>query len=565
MHPKHLLCKLLPDSVDILCTHPMFGPQSGARSWIGLPFMFEKVRVRQQVAGALAASVLQFFERQGCQMIAMSCEEHDEYAARSQFITHFTGRVLGNLKLSSTPVDTQGFKAVLRLIDQTNNDSFDLFYGLYKHNTFSQAQIADVTSAVARVSHDLIHFNERSAGLSALLGRVGTSKTASQSARAAELKAQGKDIIATLGVGEPDYPPPQCVQQAVLEAFDRGDHTYTPVPGIPALRQAICKSLSDRKDMHYEPDEVVCCSGGKQAIYAAVLATVEPGDEVFIPTPAWVSYEEMTKLAGGTPVTALRPAGYQLSEKYLRAHLTKNTKLIILCSPCNPSGVIYSTASLEAVVRVLQSPGFERVLVLVDEIYEQLVYDVEHKSLASFPGMRDRAITVNGFSKAFAMTGLRLGYATAPKNIAKAMCSLQSHMTTCPTSVVQWGGVAALEKTPPEWMPNVLKVLRVKRDLVMSELAKMDGVKSYTPEGAFYVLPDVSCCFAGRGGKSVEEGGVTNATEFATKLLDYGLSLVSGEAFGAPGTVRISFATSEEQLKQAMSRLGQLVKDLRAS
>jgi aspartate/methionine/tyrosine aminotransferase len=425
----------------------------------------------------------------------------------------------------------------------------ELFFGLYQHNTFSRAQITDFLAAVHDVRSDLMRL-EGPQKLSSLMDRVSGSPTAAMAARAAELKAQGKDIVSTLGVGEPDYPPPPCVAPAIADALAHGRHRYTVSMGIPELRQAICDDLKTRKGVSYTPAQVICSTGGKQALFQAIMATVEAGDEVVLPTPCWVSYTEMVKLAGATPVflPRVQTSQFQLTESMLLEKMSPNTKAIIICNPCNPTGVPYTRASLEAVAAVVARPEFARTLVISDEIYEGMVYEgEEHICFAALPGMFDKTVIINGFSKRFAMTGLRLGYGAAPTEIIKATNVLQTQITTCPASIIQWAGVAALKDTPPSWEEGNMEILRTRRDLICSALETIPGIKYVRPSAAFYVLANVEdLCGTAE---------TPDSDAFALQLLDAGLSLVSGAAFEAPGHVRIAFAASTEELKEAMARL----------
>ena len=383
------------------------------------------------------------------------------------------------------------------------------------------------------------------------------------------MRAQGIDVTGGLCVGEPDFRPPEQVVDATIEAVRAGDTRYTAVSGTVALREAIAKDLESRKGIRYNATtDIVVANGAKQAVYQGVLAVAGVGDVVLIPAPYWPSYPEMVQLAGATPVIVETTAesGYLLSPDQLRAALEKhadNVKLLILCNPSNPTGGVFSKEALEGLCEVLKD--FPDVYVLADEIYDQLVYSDDDEeeaeslngaspstfaatrcpSMAGLPGMWERTLTVNGFSKSFAMTGFRLGYLAAPPKLARACTTLQSQFTSCASSLAQAAGVAALTQVPETWLASKVKELKGKRNHCLSRLATMPHVTVHVPpQGAFYVLPDLSA-YCG-----------TDDVQFCGDLLQQErLALVPGSSFGAPGTVRISYATSMEELDLAMDKL----------
>uniref|UniRef100_A0A6B2KXB7 Prephenate dehydratase domain-containing protein n=1 Tax=Arcella intermedia TaxID=1963864 RepID=A0A6B2KXB7_9EUKA len=556
-HPKTLLERYAPPSCDVLCTHPMFGPDSGAASWVGLPFIFEKIRVRDFHK---MSRFLSFFEDKGCRMVQMSCEEHDRLASGTQFITHLTGRILSGLQLEGTQIDTVGFKTLLSLVKGTVRDSFDLFYGLYAHNEFSSQQLHLLEKAFFKVKEDLIAFDEAQkvrnqhnardtlkdkVVWNARVEALAPSKTTKVTDLAAEMRQAGKNVI-TLSVGEPDFQPPQVVVDAVIEGMKKGETKYTPLAGTLQLRKAIANYLLKEKKIRYTPEEILCSCGAKQSILQVVLALCRPGDEVIVPAPYWVSYPEIVKLSGATPVVLPTTAkeSFLVRPEQLRGSITKQTRMFILCNPSNPTGQVYTEEQLRGLVEVLLE--FPHVYVLADEIYEKILFQGSHVSVASFPGMWERTLTINGFSKSHSMTGLRLGYLAAPKHIVAAAAKVQSHNTSCPPSVVQRAGVAALESTPPEYFKQAIEGFRGKRDLVLQELATV-GVTPAVPQGAFYVFFDVSPFLS---------DALPTSEQLCLHLIEhFGVALVPGEAFGCPAHVRISYAIDLELLKEAMRRL----------
>jgi len=352
--------------------------------------------------------------------------------------------------------------------------------------------------------------------------------------------------VTSLCVGEPDFQPSESVMEALLQAVKDGDTKYTAVTGTADLRQAIAEDLKRRKGVSYEPTtEIVVGNGAKQSVYQAVVVCAGKGDSVIVPAPYWPSYPEMVSLACANPVIveASADTGFLLTADQLRDALVANpnTKLIILCNPSNPTGGVYSMEHLKELCEVLED--FPDVRVLADEIYERLVYTgQECPAFASIPGMFDRTLTVNGFSKAHAMTGLRLGYVAAPAALARAITTLQSQLTSCAGSLSQAAGVAALA-VPDEELERNVKIMKEKRDFVLEELSSMPNVVvKVPPQGAFYVLPDFS--------------SYGDDAQLCLDLLEKEqLALVPGSSFGAPGTVRISYATSMEELRIAMDKL----------
>eukprot|EP00557_Chaetoceros_sp_GSL56_P004958 CAMPEP_0176494452 /NCGR_PEP_ID=MMETSP0200_2-20121128/10109_1 /TAXON_ID=947934 /ORGANISM="Chaetoceros sp., Strain GSL56" /LENGTH=449 /DNA_ID=CAMNT_0017892221 /DNA_START=286 /DNA_END=1632 /DNA_ORIENTATION=+ len=390
-----------------------------------------------------------------------------------------------------------------------------------------------------------------------LVADVKVSATVQIFSNVKQMQSQGIQVT-SLCVGEPDFPPPDAVLQAASRAVLGGDTRYTAVTGTAALRKAIAKDLNDRKGLVYDFEkEIVVGNGAKQCVYQGILATVGKGDAVIVPAPYWPSYPEMVALAGGETIVlpTREENGYLLTAEALDKCLQensdkKNIKLLILCNPSNPTGGVHNQKRLQELAQVLMK--YPQVAILADEIYERLVYDEEHVAFASIsPQMFQRTMTINGFSKAYAMTGLRLGYMAAPQSLAKAATTIQSQLTSCAGSVSQAAGVAALTLVSEEEMEQNVEIMKSKRDYVIERLNQMDGVTlKVPPKGAFYVLPDVSSYYNG------------DDTQLCLDLLETKrLALVPGSSFGAPGTVRISYATSMEELQVAMDKLEEFLKE----
>ncbi|MDQ2093431.1 pyridoxal phosphate-dependent aminotransferase [Rhodalgimonas zhirmunskyi] len=389
--------------------------------------------------------------------------------------------------------------------------------------------------------------------ISDTLSRVKPSPTIAVSNLAAELKAAGKDVIG-LGAGEPDFDTPDHIKAAAKAAIDAGKTKYTAVDGIPELKQAICAKLKRDNGLSYEPAQVSVGTGGKQILYNALMATLNPGDEVVIPAPYWVSYPDMVLLAGGTPVSveATLENDFKLTPEQLEAAITPKTKWFIFNSPSNPTGAGYSHDELKALTDVLMR--HPHVWVMTDDMYEHLSYEgfTFCTPAEVEPGLYERTLTCNGVSKAYAMTGWRIGYAAGPKELIAAMRKIQSQSTSNPCSVSQWAAVEALNG-PQGFLDDWRKVFQRRRDLVVSMLSKIDGMTCPTPDGAFYVYPSI----AGLIGKTTPTGvKIENDEIFAKALLEEkGVAVVFGAAFGLSPCFRVSYATSDEALTEACTRI----------
>ena len=385
------------------------------------------------------------------------------------------------------------------------------------------------------------------------LGRVQPSATIAVSTKAAELKAAGADVIG-LGAGEPDFDTPDNIKQAAIDAINRGMTKYTAVDGIPELKQAIVSKFARENNLQYETKNITVATGGKQVLYNALLATLNEGDEVVIPAPYWVSYPDIVLLGGGTPVpieTRIED-NFKVTAAQLEAAITAKTKWFIFNSPSNPSGGAYTRDELKALTDVLKR--HDQVWIMTDDMYEHLVYDdFEFTTPAEVePALKDRTLTVNGVSKAYSMTGWRIGYAGGPEHLIKAMAKIQSQSTSNPCSISQWAAVEALEGTQ-DFISERVKVFQERRDLVVSMLNQANGIECPTPEGAFYVYPSCQGCI----GKTTESGKELKTDEdFVTALLEQeGVAVVHGAAFGLSPFFRISYATSTEALEKACERI----------
>lgn len=386
--------------------------------------------------------------------------------------------------------------------------------------------------------------------LSDRINAMEESATIAMSQKSRELRAQGKDVI-SLSLGEPDFHTPEFIKEAAVKAMEDNFTTYTPVPGYDDLREAISKKFKRDNNLDYSKDEIVVSTGAKQSIANVVMSTVNPGDEVIIPAPYWVSYLEIVKLAEGVPVivNAGIETDFKITGTQLAAAVTDKTKLMIFSTPCNPTGSVYSKDELKDLADVLEKNP--KMIAICDEIYEHINFGLKHESLAQFDQIKDQVVTVNGVSKAWAMTGWRLGYIGANKEIAKACTKMQGQFTSGTSSISQKASIAAMEADPAV-LKDMVAAFHKRRDLVLSMLNEIEGVKTNVPEGAFYVFPDVSYFY----GKSFNGEIINSASDLAMYLLsEANVALVTGEAFGDPNCIRISYAAAEDVLIEAIKRV----------
>ncbi|RHK51954.1 pyridoxal phosphate-dependent aminotransferase [Leyella stercorea] len=396
------------------------------------------------------------------------------------------------------------------------------------------------------------------AELSNRLNRLAPSQTLAMSQKSGEMKAQGIDVI-NMSVGEPDFNTPDHIKEAAKKAVDENFSRYSPVPGYMDLRKAIVAKLKNENNLEYTTSEILVSSGAKQSVCNTVMALVNDGEEVIIPAPYWVSYPQMVKLAGGTPVivNAGFEQNFKMTPEQLEAAITPKTRMLILCSPSNPTGSVYTKDELEALAEVIKR--HDDLFVLADEIYEHINYVGKHESIAQFPGMKERTIIVNGVSKAYAMTGWRIGFIAAPEWIVKGCNKLQGQYTSGPCSVSQKAAEAAYT-TSQECVETMRKAFERRRDLIVKLAKEIPGLEVNCPQGAFYLFPKCS----GFYGKSYEGKTINNSTDLAMFLLEEGhVATVGGDAFGDPECFRMSYATSDDNIREAMRRIKETLAKLK--
>ena len=397
--------------------------------------------------------------------------------------------------------------------------------------------------------------------LSDRINLLSESETLAMTRRSRELRAQGFDVI-NLSIGEPDFDTPEHVKEAAKEAIDQNYSHYTPVPGYPELRQAIVHKLKRDNQLEYTSEQIVVSTGAKQSLANAIMCLVNPGDEVLIPAPYWVSYKEMIKLAGGTGVfiESSVKTDFKVTPAQIEAAITPKTKVFMFSSPCNPSGTVYNFDELKAFAEVFAR--HPQVFIISDEIYENINFTGKHFSIASFPEIFDRVIVINGLSKGFAMTGWRLGYMASNKEIAKACDKLQGQITSGTCSITQRAAIVAMNTDPAE--SNDIKLMvdafKYRRDLSISLLREIPGINLNLPEGAFYLFPEVTMYF----GKKFGERIILSGSDLCDYLLDTAyVAMVPGAAFGSPDCIRFSYATSEDNLRDAIKRISEALAKLK--
>ncbi|NVO20337.1 MAG: pyridoxal phosphate-dependent aminotransferase [Bacteroidetes bacterium] len=397
--------------------------------------------------------------------------------------------------------------------------------------------------------------------LSDRINELAESETLAMTRRSRELRAQGFDVI-NLSIGEPDFNTPEHIKQAAKKAIDENYTHYPPVPGYPELREAISKKLKRDNNLTFSPEQIVVSAGAKQSLANAILCLANPGDEILIPAPFWVSYKEIIKLAGakGVYIDARIDQDFKVTPAQIEAAITPKTKIFLFSSPCNPTGTVYQKDELQAIADVLAK--YPHVFIISDEIYEHINFLGHHESIAQFENVRDRVIIVNGVSKGFAMTGWRLGYMAARIEIAKACDKLQGQITSGTCSITQRAAITAIDTIPGESadIQHMVQAFLYRRDLALALMKDIPGIKTNTPDGAFYLFPEVSQYY----GKSDGNRVILSGSDLCDYILDTAyVAIVPGVAFGSPDCIRISYATSEDNLREAIRRIKEALSKLK--
>ncbi len=387
---------------------------------------------------------------------------------------------------------------------------------------------------------------------SKLAQQIKTSPTLAISAKAKELKSEGRDVIG-FGAGEPDFDTPQFIKEAAIEAINRGETKYTPASGLAALKDSVCRKLKRNNGLSYSRDEIIISCGAKHSLFNLIMCLSGEGDEVIIPAPYWVSYPEMVRAAGATPVEVKSSRDFKITPEILSKKINSRTKALILNSPSNPTGSVYTEKELKGLAEIIIKSG---ITVISDEIYEHLTYNCKFISIAALSKeIKKQAVIVNGVSKAYAMTGWRIGYAAGPKDIISACGRLQSHSTSNPSTISQYAAIKALDSSrSPEAVKQMLNEFKKRRNYMYSQLCSIKGLNVNRPDGAFYIFPDISNFLGGK---------ITSSSDFAQKLLKEKLvAVVPGEGFGAPSFIRLSYATSMENITKGLDRIKEFLKEV---
>ena len=536
-YPKEILLGL-KSNCDILCTHPMFGPDSAKDSWKNLPFVFEKVRLNQHYDKA--EKIINFFRNKECKIVEITSEEHDKMAANTQFITHLTGRILNEIKIESTPINTKGFNYLLDIMDNTCNDSLDLFQGLYKNNSQSIEILDKFENAIQSIKNNLLN---NQPNINKKLKIISESGTSELQRKITCLKSSGRKIY-DYSIGEPDFEPFSEIKTTINNTLNSSRIKYTNVEGMFDLRFEIAKYLHDCKGLNYETNEVLCCNGSKQAIYQSLLYLCDNTSEIIIPTPFWTSYPKMVELVGAKSVflKTHMENNYEININELEQIITPNTRALILCNPSNPTGTIYSLKTLEKIAELVLKYKF---YVISDEVYEMIDYYKSHVSFAKIEGMKEYTFTINGFSKGFSMTGYRLGFVAGPKEHIKNLISIQSQITSCSSFISQKCGIDALNHKS-SYLP-IINELKCIAEYLHNSLMNIPNLKLSMPMGAFYIFIDISYY--------LKKLNLTDL-EFCKILLEReNIAITPGSIFGDSNCVRICYGIDKKKAKRLIDSL----------
>lgn len=535
-YPKNILLSL-DSNCDLLCTHPMFGPDSAKDSWKDLPFVYEKVRISNLDRCNV---MIDFFANKECKILEMSSDEHDKLAANSQFITHLTGRILNELHIETTPINTLGFNYLLEIMDNTCNDSLDLFQGLYQNNPKSIEILDQFEKAIKTVKQRLIENQNFKNNNFKLISESGTSEL---QRRINALKSSGQ-IIYDYSIGEPDFKVYPNISDTISNTLSKSKIGYTNTEGLFDLRFEIAKYLHNSKGLSYEPSEILCSNGSKQAIYQTLLYLCDSNSQVIIPTPYWTSYPKMVELVGAKPVflkTSIENS-YDINVNQLAKLVNSNTRALILCNPSNPTGIIYNLATLEQIADLVLEHKF---YVISDEVYEMIDYYKGHISFAKLSKMKEYTFTINGFSKGFAMTGYRLGYVAGPREHIKNMTSIQSQITSCSSLLSQRCGIDALNHYTH--YQKCVEELKSIAEYIYNGLLKIPNIKVCMPMGAIYIFIDVSFY--------LEKFNLTDI-QFCTKLLEReSVAIAPGSIFGDSNSIRVCYGVDKKKANKLIESL----------
>jgi exosome complex component RRP43 len=535
-YPKNILLGL-NSNCDLLCTHPMFGPDSAKKSWKDLPFVYEKVRISNIDRCNI---IIDFFTNKECKILEMNAEEHDRLAANSQFITHLTGRILNELNIESTPINTLGFDYLLEIMDNTCNDSLDLFQGLYQNNSKSIEILNQFEKAIKTVKEKLVNNYNLEEKNFKIISESGTSEL---QRKINKLKSSGKKIY-DYSIGEPDFDVYPNIVNTINNTLNTTRIGYTNTEGLLDLRFEIAKYLHNSKGLTYETNEILCTNGSKQAIYQTLLYLCDNNSQVIIPTPYWTSYPKMVELVGAKPVylkTSIDNS-YDINIDDLKKLINSNTRALILCNPSNPTGIIYNLGTLEQIADLVLKHKF---FVISDEVYEMIDYYKGHISFAKLNKMKEYTFTINGFSKGFGMTGYRLGYVASTKDHIKNMTSIQSQITSCSSLLSQKCGIDALNHYTH--YQKCVEELKSIAEYIYNGLINIPNLKVCMPMGAIYIFVDISFY--------LKKLNITDI-QFCTKLLESeSIAIVPGSIFGDSNSIRVCYGVDKKKANKLIDSL----------
>jgi aspartate/methionine/tyrosine aminotransferase/prephenate dehydratase/prephenate dehydrogenase len=537
--PKNVMLNLDIKS-DILCTHPMFGPDSADNSWKDLPFVYEKVRISNKYRCDI---FLDFFRSMGCKMIELDCKNHDNYSTNSQFITHLTGRILKQMEIKSTPINTKGYNHLLEIMKNTCNDNFELFKGLYNFNENSDYILNKLVDSINEINKELNdNINNDKDDMFDDYEDIFFEKIN-------KYKKNNINFI-DFSVSEPKFSLSSKIKDDISSIINNIELGYTKTEGISLLREKICEYLNNFKNLNYQRDEIICTNGSKYAIFLILYhLCINKNSEIIIPTPCWKAHVNSVKLVGATPVFFETKSDnmFQLDINKLEELITKKTKAIILCNPNNPTGIIYNKQTLDGIAYIAKK---YKIFVISDEVYEMFDFYNSHISLASLEDMKNYTFTVNGFSKGFGLPGIRLGYIAAPKKHVNRIKKIQANITTCPNIISQYYGVILLENLN-EYKKLGLEIEKVCNFLYNS-IIKLPNIKCHYPNGSLFLFPDISFYI----NKTLCGQKIKTSTDFCELLLqNFNIGVSPGDNFYASNHIRISYDIDMNKAIELVKRL----------
>ena len=541
------ILKKFDNKHDILCTHPMFGPDSGKYGWTNLPFLFHPHKITNTER---LNRFLNIFANEGCKMVNINCKNHDKYLLRNQFITHFIGRMLRELKLKNKYMNlsTEGYKSLIKIINNTCNDSFDLFRGLFKFNKNGNKILTKLLQSYFKIIKKL----KSKTICSSNVNYVSISKTALTAKKVFDYELKNicegnRNILLKLHIGEFSDMNTKYINSVAKEVLNNNKILYTRVGGLLKLKEEICKDIKNRKSCEYKKENVILSNGAKQSVYQVIKLLCNIGDEVIVISPYWTSYPEMVKLTGATPIIVeanqenkFFPTNEQFKEK-----ITKNTKLIIICNPNNPTGMIIEKERMDNFVNFIKE--YKNIFILSDEIYERIDFDKKHISFGNYNEIYNNLFVVNGFSKVYCMTGYRLGYTLGPRRFIKDLTKIQSHITGSPNSIAQYTALNLLKKEETNtYINNVIERLDMNRTYLYFMLKRRKEIDLIKPDGGYYLFINMKKII----NKKFNDEIIKDVEQICDIFLyKYNVAITPGIAFGKKNYVRLSYSVEQDKIE----------------